>query len=145
MTRILVGFDGSPSARRALERGVARARETKGELLVVTVIPESTRASSLARMMPAGVELPKDFGGTFEEHARARLDEVVAHARKAGALAKSEIRSGVPFDGILAAAMEFGADEILLGVKSFEGPEEEQGPNATEVAARANVPVTLVP
>jgi nucleotide-binding universal stress UspA family protein len=145
MTRLLVGFDGSPSSRRALDLATERARAAKGEILVVTVIPPSTRKSSLAHMMPAGVALPKPLEGTFEDHARERLDEVVDAARKAGAMAKADLRVGVPVEGILTAARDFQADEILLGVKSFEGPDAEQGPNATEVAARAKIPVTLVP
>jgi nucleotide-binding universal stress UspA family protein len=143
--RVLVGFDGSPSARRALDRAVARVRDGHGDLLVVSVIPEGARRSSIARMMPAGVELPPPLAGTFEEHTVARLEAVVEAARKAGVEARSELRVGEPVEAILAAALAFKADEILLGAKSYEGPEAEVGPNASEIAARSKIPVTLVP
>lgn len=42
-------------------------------------------------------------------------------------------------------AHEARAEEILLGAKSYEGPDQPVGPNAEEIAARAQVPVTLVP
>jgi len=145
MPRVLVGFDGSPHARRALEAALARLKEARGELLVVTVIPESVRRSSLSAMMPAGLELPGPLNGTFEEHAQERLDEVVAQAKAAGVSARGELRHGATVEGILAAASEFKADEILLGVKSYEGPDRHQGPNATEIARRSKVPVVLVP
>lgn len=145
MALLLVGYDGSPPARRAFERALARATGMGDEILVLAVIPASVRKSSLSKMMPAGVELPQPLAGTFEDHMRERVDEVVAEARKAGAKASGEIRAGSAVDAILAAARESNADEILLGVKSYEGPEAEVGPNASEVAQRAKVPVTLVP
>jgi len=145
MARLLVGYDGSPPARRAFERALARATGMGDEILVVAVIPPSVRQSSLARMMPAGVELLERLGGAFEDHARERVDEVVAEARKAGAKAEGEVRPGSVVEAILAAARDRKADEIILGVKSYEGPEANVGPNASEIAQRANVPVTLVP
>jgi nucleotide-binding universal stress UspA family protein len=145
MARLLVGYDGSPPARRAFERALARATSAGDEILVVAVIPPSVRGSSLAKMLPAGIELPKPFTGTFEDHTRQRVDEVVAEARKAGAKASGEVRTGAAVDAILAAAREHKADEILLGVKSYEGPDADVGPNASEVANRAQIPVTLVP
>jgi nucleotide-binding universal stress UspA family protein len=145
MARLLVGYDGSPPSRRAFDRALVRAKDAGDELVVVAVIPPSVRGSSLARMMPAGIELPRPLSGTFEDHTRERMDEVMAEARKAGVKVEGEVRAGSTVDAILAAAHEHKADEILLGVKSYEGPEAEVGPNATEIARKANVPVTLVP
>lgn len=143
--RLLVGYDGSPHARRAVDAALARLKGKAGNLRVVSVIPETVRNSSLANMMPAGLELPDPLNGTFEDHTRARLDEVLALAKAAGVQADSEVRVGAAVDGILAAAKEFHADEILLGVKSYEGPERDIGPNAAEIARRAKIPVVLVP
>ncbi len=145
MARLLVGYDGSPPARRAFERALARATGMGDEMIVVSVIPPTVSKSSLARMMPAGVELPETMAGTFEDHTRQRLAEVIAEARKAGAKAEGEVRKGSPVEAILAAARDHKATEILLGVKSYEGPEADVGPNASQIAQLANVPVTLVP
>jgi len=145
MTRILVGYDGSPHAKRAVDAAIQRAQASKGELLVVTAIPNGVRGSSLSAMMPAGVELPKPLAGTFEDHARASLDEVVAKAKAAAVPARGEVHTGPVVDVLLAAAKEFGAEEILLGVKSFEGPDQHVGPHAAEIARRSKVPVVLVP
>jgi nucleotide-binding universal stress UspA family protein len=145
MARLLVGYDGSPPARRAFERALARAKAPGDEILVVSVIPPAVRGSSLSRMMPVGLELPGSLTGTFEDHARERLATLVAEARKAGAKVEGEVRAGSPVDAILAAAREHKADEIILGVKSYEGPEAGLGPNATEIAQKAKIPVTLVP
>lgn len=142
--RVLVGYDGSSPARRALEHALKRASAAKDELLVLTVIPPAVRGSSLARMMPAGVELPREMSGTFEETARRRLDDVVTEAKKRGVSAKAEVRAGEAADEIIAAAKAFGAEEIVIGHKSFEGPEFKLGPNAALVVRDAGVPVTVV-
>lgn len=143
--RILVGFDGSPPSRRALAHAVARAAAAKDELLVLSVIPPAVRGSSLQRMMPAGIELPSSMSGTFEDSARSRVDEVVAEAKAAGVSAKGDVRAGEAAKALLAAAIEWGADEIVIGHKSYGGPEFTLGPNADAVVRGARVPVTVVP
>lgn len=142
--RLLVGFDGSPPSRLALGHAMRRAAEAKDELHVVTVIPAAVRDSSLARMMPAGLELPPQMNGTFEDTARRRLDEVLEQARKHGARATGEVRAGEACHEILRAAEEFKADEIVIGHKSFEGPEFSFGKNAREIVRQSKVPVTVV-
>lgn len=143
--RLLVGFDGSPPSRRALEHAIRRAAAAKDDLVVLTVIPPTLRDSSFQRMMPAGVELPPQMSGTFVETARKRLDEVVAEAVARGVQAKGEVRADEDAArALLAAVAELGADEVLIGHKSYEGPEFTLGANADAVVRGADVPVTVV-
>lgn len=142
--RILVGYDGSPPSRRAFLHAVARAVAANDELLVLTVIPPAVRGSSLQRMMPAGIELPAAMSGTFEDNARSRLDSAVAEAAAAGVSAKAEVRAGEAAAAVLEAAAEWGAEEIVIGHKSYEGPDFTLGPNADAIVRGARVPVTVV-
>lgn len=146
MARILVGFDGSPPSRRALQHAARRAAgASEVEIVLLTVVPASVRKSSLSAMMPAGIELPRSMSQTFEETARMRLDEVVAELGRQGVKVRGDVRAGDAAQTLLAFADELRADEIVIGHKSFEGPRFTLGPNADEILRHAKVPVTVVP
>lgn len=143
MARIVVGYDGSPPARRALDHAVARRLEGD-ELHLVSALPPSVRNTSLASMMPAGIELPPQLGATFLERAKARMDEVVAELSKRGVKATGHVRLGEPAEALLALAVEVQADLVVIGHKSYQGG-AALGPNASAIVRQARVPVTVVP
>lgn len=144
MGLLLVGFDGSPPARRALEHAIRRAAAAKDEIVLLNVLPPSVRESSLANMMPAGIELPAQMSGTFLDHARERIQEVVQEAQAKGVQARGIVALGEPAPAMLQAAKELQATEIVIGHRSYE-KHPTLGPNATEIVMRAPVPVTVVP
>lgn len=146
MARLLVGYDGSPPSTRALEHALARAAEGNHELHVLTVLPESVRRSSLAAMMPAGIELPPELSSTFEENARKRLLDTLEEGRRGRKLAlHGHVMAGPAAATLLRAAVELKATEIVIGRKSYEGPEFTLGRNGNEILRGASVPVTVVP
>ena len=145
MARLLVGFDGSPPSRRALEHALRRAAVTKDEVYLLNVMPPHAQRSSLAGMMPAGIELPEPLTGTFLEHARTRMQEVVSEASAGGRSVTGLVRLGDPAPMLLALADELKATEIVIGHKSYEGPGFTLGPNADAILRGAKVPVTVVP
>jgi nucleotide-binding universal stress UspA family protein len=144
MGHILVGFDGSDPSRRALDFAIARAKPQGDEVVVLTVIPPSVKDSSLAKMMPAGLELPAAMAKTFEENARARLDEVIRERRAAGSKIRGEVRAGEAMQAFLDAAKEFGASEIVIGHKSFEREDLALGPIAERLVKHMPATVTVV-
>lgn len=145
MARILVGFDGSPPSRRALLHAVRRSGAGGDEIVILTVVPAAVRNSSLSAMMPAGIELPRSMSHTFEETARLRLNEVVDELARAGVKVRGEVLAGEAAPTLLGFAQQLGAQEIVIGHKSFEGPQFTLGPNADKVLRGATVPVTVVP
>lgn len=145
MALLLVGFDGSPSARRALDHAAARAKANGDEILLVTVVPAAARESGLHRMLPAGLEMPPPLARTFEEGAASRLGEVVEELTKAGVKAHAEVVGGDAGAAVLALAASKGADEIIIGHKAYEGPHLRLGHNAEAILRGATVPVTVVP
>lgn len=145
MGRLLVGFDGSPPSRRAVEHATQEARTRGHDIVLLTVIPREIRESSLASMMPAGVTLPPELSHTFEENARDRLKELMDKLASSGIKVAGHVRAGLVVDEFVRAAEEVGASEIVIGNKAFEPGHVELGPNAAAIAERAKVRVTLVP
>ena len=145
MPGLLVGYDGSPPARRALDHAVRRASATKEELVVLHVLPPHVERSSLAAMMPVGLELPRPLAGTFLEHAQAALQDLLRDLAKQGVQAKGLVVLGEPAATVLAVADETRAAEIVIGHKSYQGPAFSLGPNADAILRGAKVPVTVVP
>lgn len=144
MGRFLVGFDGSPPSRRALEHALRQAALTKDEVVLLNVLPPTVKESSLARMMPAGIELPPQMSGTFLEHARDRLDETVQEAGRGGLSVSGVVALGEPAGALLQTAEELKATHLVIGRKSYD-ENATLGPNAAQVVMHATVPVTLVP
>lgn len=144
MAVIVVGFDGSPPARRALDHAASRAT-LDDELVLVWVLPASVRERSFAAMMPAGIELPPEMGGTFEERARARLAEVVSETAKRGLKTRGELLLGEPADVILGVVEDLHATLLVIGHKAFEGRTLTLGQNADAILRGSKIPVTVVP
>ena len=116
MSRILVGYDGSDGARRALDRAVAQARETHGHITVVSVAN-----------LPLDLDVPRNFGTLDDISSEEGLPfepppEVVAHLQEAGQiLAAAGIdpeltwAAGDPGQEIVETAKRIGARTIVLG------------------------------
>jgi nucleotide-binding universal stress UspA family protein len=116
VSRILVGYDGSDGAKRALDRAVAEARETEGRITVVSVAS-----------MPLGLEATRNFGTlddiSPEEGAPfAPPPDVVAHLEEAGRiLASAGVEpqlawaAGDPGHEIVETAKRVNARTIVVG------------------------------
>jgi len=118
--RILIGFDGTPGARRALETAV----ELLGYGSSLTVV---------------------SVGRDGERHARAVLDD--AHDLLLARLVTAEYmeRIGDPAQELVAVASELDADLVVVGRRG--GPEEqrvEPGSVSADVVRRAPCDVLVV-
>jgi nucleotide-binding universal stress UspA family protein len=116
VSRILVGYDGSDGARRALDRAVSEARDSHGRITVVSVAS-----------MPLDLDSPRNFGtlddiSPDESGSVAAPPEVVAHLEEArDILAAGGIdpdltwAAGDPGHEIVETAKRIGARTIVLG------------------------------
>lgn len=143
MARILVGYDGSPPAERALQWALDRST-SDDEIILLTSIPPSVAQSSLGKMMPAGVTLPDALSKTFQQNALARLDDVKAQYAKRGVPITVAVREGEPSVAFLAAVAEFKIDQIVIGHKSREKGEIKLGPIAESLVKNMPATVTVV-
>lgn len=135
---IVVGYDGSPAARVAIEYACARAGET-GRVVVVHAC-----------------ESPADWVGTpnmpeiLEErrkHGRALLDGILLDGNDALADVdyETELISAAPAPALLEAARSHGADEIVVGTRGFGRVRALLGSSSHELLHIADRPVVVLP
>ena len=116
MRRILVGYDGSDGSRRALDRAIAEARESRAHITVLSV-----------EKLPLDPEGPRNFGTLDDISANeggalspppeivAQLQEASERLAAAGLEANLIWRAGEPGSAILDTAKEIRAQVIVLG------------------------------
>jgi nucleotide-binding universal stress UspA family protein len=114
--RILVGYDGSDGARRALERAIGEAHDSHGRITVLSVAN-----------MPLDLDVPRNFGtlddiSADEGKALPPPPDVIQHLTEArDRLASSGLeanlvwRAGEPGAAILETAKDTRAQVIILG------------------------------
>ncbi|WP_028141330.1 universal stress protein [Bradyrhizobium ottawaense] len=105
--RIVLAFDGSPDGRDALvhAQNVAAACGSTVHLVAIVDSPE--------RMLT--VEGRASFFVNQGAEARALLDEAVRQLRGTGCAAAGKLNYGRPAEQIMLAAVEIGADLIIVG------------------------------
>jgi nucleotide-binding universal stress UspA family protein len=116
---ILVGYDGSDAARRAVERALGLARLSGAKLVVATVVPPPTVFLG-ELLLPEVVDL-----NTIEEPARRQLEALVKEIREAAGFDRVEpvILVGDPADELVHYAEENGCDLIVVGRRGRGGLE----------------------
>lgn len=142
--RILLGYDGSPGSRLAVEKVVTRNWPSGTEVRVVMVLDGSIFASTIA-------DEPEGFKGLApEEAAELELAELAAAAavqrlQAAGLTASAHFFSGRPKQVLVDEAAAWGATAIFLGAQGVRGWERfVLGSVAAAVASRASCSVEIV-
>jgi nucleotide-binding universal stress UspA family protein len=121
--RVVVGYDGSPASRAALERAV----EAAGEDGVVFVV----HAYDKDRLDDAETTIR-----ALWEETGGPLDRVAW---------EPEIIGGDPAQAIAAVADARQADEIVVGGRSFGLTHGLRGSVANDLIRHADVPITVIP
>jgi len=114
---ILVGFDGSPHAQRALAEAVALAQADHAALTVMTVVPDRMALAGVgslgygaASIAVAGTELEHDFA--------ARLDAAV-DALPADLPVTKLLVHGKPGPALVHQARVGGHDLVVVGSRGL--------------------------
>jgi len=116
---IVVGTDGSETAKEAVRQAIELARELGATLHVVSAY----QPVSSARVRAESQQLPGDLQWTVNERedVEATLEEAAGEASAVGLRAEVYVRQGDPADSILDVAEEQGADLIVVGNKGMTG------------------------
>jgi nucleotide-binding universal stress UspA family protein len=112
--KILVGYDDSKSARRALERAAALAKEFGAELSAIWV----------REPLPRHSDLPGEFEEESEaaqKYLKVRQQEIREFSAQQKLEIKCESRSGHPAKTIVGFAGENGFDLIVIGHSDHSG------------------------
>jgi nucleotide-binding universal stress UspA family protein len=116
---IVVGTDGSETAREAVRQAVELAGRVGAQLEIVSAYEPVPDAQSRAEAHPAPPDLQ------WAVSPRGEVDVTLADAadvaRAAGVEARTYARQGDPADAILDVAEERGADLIVVGNKGMTG------------------------
>jgi nucleotide-binding universal stress UspA family protein len=116
---IVVGTDGSETARTAVREAVELARTVGATLDVVSAYEPIPRQ----RLREDARQVPADLQWTINprEEVDATLAEAAGEVRAAGVPVQTFAREGDPADAILDVAEERGADLIVVGNKGMTG------------------------
>jgi nucleotide-binding universal stress UspA family protein len=114
--RIVIGIDGSPDARAAVEEVAQRHWPAQSAVQVVALL-EPMRP---AMVPPLGSHFPvmgKETRRQTKERFEKALDDAVVSLREAGLNASAEIGEGQPDKVLLEIASQWGADAIFVGAR----------------------------
>ncbi len=138
LKRILVPVDFSECSRKGLQYALAFARQFQAEVSLLHVVPDVIAEPRFSVPAP-------DLQHALLEEGRRELDEEIqAHAPQASGL-KPLVRKGVPFQEIVQAAEELGADLIVVGTHGRTGLKHVLlGSTAERVVRHASCPVLVV-
>lgn len=139
MARIVVGFDGSEGARRALEWAIGEAALRTAPLLAVTVVP-----------IPLTVGLAAAPVAGIADETALRETEAVNRAAVEKAAVGYDVDvsvqaiCGIPAEVLLNASE--GADLLVVGARGHGGfARLLLGSVSSQLAHHANCPIVIVP
>ncbi|MEX0969772.1 MAG: universal stress protein [Paracoccaceae bacterium] len=141
--RIVVGFDASAAARRAVDHALASAKGAGAQIVLAHVL-EWSPYSFLTKE-----EVEERHARRTEELERANaaiMAPLVAELAAAGITVETEIRYGHVADTLIAIANEHKAGSIVAGRTGGAGLAARLfGSVAGTLAQVSPVPVTIVP
>lgn len=136
--KILLAYDGSEGARKALTKGLKLAKLHQAEILALAVIETLPRFSGTMDELKE----EKEFA---ERQYREMLDAARSEAREAGLELRTLIRPGHAAQTILEVAKEGKFDLILVGHSGLSGVWAKfLGTTAEKVSRHAPCSVLIV-
>lgn len=141
MRKLLVPFDGSDSADRALAYAISLVRAPQaGSLHLVHAYQDPVVVGELAAYVP-----PDRLADIQRRHASEVLAKAHAALQAAGVQHTEEVLAGPVAESIARRASELGCEAIVMGTRGMTAVGNLlMGSVATRVVHAAAVPVTLV-
>ncbi|MEI4231714.1 universal stress protein [Roseovarius sp. D22-M7] len=141
---ILVPYDGSPNAEKALDRAMEMARLTGAALTILTVYRHhSMLEASLSMVRPSD---PGNLDDIMSEHATEVAEYGKEHVLKAGfENVRAFVTAGHTSRTIIKFAKEHGHDLIVIGSRGMGSMEGYLlGSVSLKVTGLSEVPVLVV-
>jgi len=142
--RIVVPFDGSKGAAKALETAVQMQKLCDAELLILTIYRHHSYLEASLSMVR--VEEPENLDDVLRGHARQIVERAKEQAAELGATkVRGFVRNGPVARGIVAFADEHDADLLVLGSRGLGSIENYLlGSVSHKVTGLAEIPVLVV-
>lgn len=140
---IVAATDGSPLGTLSVVHAAQLASAFRSRLVIVTVTEETPTFFQ----PDTGWSMPTSVFNEVREANAERSRAILDAAEKAGGVRaeKLHIEDRQPFQGILDAANEVGADTIVMGSHGHRGLQRLiLGSQASKVLSLAEVPVVIV-
>ena len=143
--KILIAYDGSVGAERALEMATKLARLTDASLAILTVYRHHSMLEASLSMVRGSSE-PGHLDDAMRAAARDAADYAKSHAKDAGvATVNAYIKAGQPARTIISFAKERGHDLIVVGSRGLGSTEGYLlGSVSHKVTSLADCPVMVV-
>jgi len=147
--RLVVGFDGSPGARRAV-RFLARLEPRRGGHAIVVTVSEPLWVPPVTRRLTSAMRasLRSDAIRSNRERARRaqmQADAAVSILKRAGWAARAEVRAGAPLETLLAASADLNADVLVVGTRTGGATRAPLGSVSSAALNHSRIPVLIVP
>ncbi|AUM73308.1 universal stress protein [Paracoccus jeotgali] len=141
---ILVGYDGSTGAERALDKAIQLAKLSDASLNVLTVYRRHSMLEASLSMVRASD--PERLDDVMRGAAREAADRAKRHAQQQGVeKVRAFIKSGPPARTIVAFARKHGLDLIVVGARGVGSAENYLlGSVSHKVTGIAPMPVLVV-
>lgn len=116
--RMLVGYDSSENAKRALARAIALSTEQGSAIQIVVVV-----TTVLTVYGPTAPYYPPGFPEQIIKEGKRSLEEALNTAKAFGSNVSGSVEDGHPSEIILRLAESEGIDLIVLGRRGISGVE----------------------
>jgi nucleotide-binding universal stress UspA family protein len=143
---ILLPTDGSKLSDRAVERGIALARDLRARITALHVMPELRMIADESFVMPMGIELQKRYDREARARAQKMLDRVAGKAEAEGIQHQEMVVSGeLPYEAIIAVAKKQKCDLIMMASHGRRGVSGLLlGSETAKVLTHSKIPVLVV-
>ena len=119
MKKILLAYDGSDAAKKAVDMAV-KCSDNDDEIVLLTVIPAELVKSSFTKMLLPTIDLSDMIkSGSFKEKAMESISKVAKEVEENVGKTETVVEIGDAADEILMAAKKHDADIIILGYKGY--------------------------
>jgi nucleotide-binding universal stress UspA family protein len=137
---IIVGTDGSETARRAVDEAGRLAKALGGELHIVSAF-EPVRGT---RIVGAPEAAARTLAVAPDAVVQGVVEEAEANMRVQGVQAKSHTITGDAADALLEVAEQENADLIVVGSRGMHGVKRVLGSVPNKVSHHARCSVLIV-
>jgi nucleotide-binding universal stress UspA family protein len=142
--RLLIGFDGSEGAQKAIHTLLDRRWGIGSEVCLVAALDSAMNTAPLAIFNPF-LEKPSEEEVLLQDRMTSALEEATERLERAGLKTTSLLTEGSPGKALLQEAEQWEADAILVGARGLRRRESGTlGRVARSIAERAHCSVEII-